>query len=449
MEIIYQETANNECSVSTIVSDEKIVVIPDEIDGFKITEIDFASFELNNAVEIVLPKHLTHIDSNNFELCPKLKKVDFSKTQITEMTELLFSDCSNLEEVVLPEILETVKNLFNNCKSLKTIIIPDSVKEVNAAFTNCYIETLKIGKNVSSFIKSANCTCDNFIVDKKNKNFETENGFLYANDKTLLILAPKNIKNVSLPNELKSISDNAFSGATIESLDLRNVEHIGKSAFKNAKIKKLIANSVVSISSKCFENAHIDYIELKKLPFVDEFIFDKAYINKIILDSCTTLSSYAFSNTSFEDIFICPENLTVIDNYAFANAILEHIKFNDKLSEIGEQAFLGCLSNTTLDFPESLKIMKENAFTYSPYTNYNLNRDVEYINGIDLENVGVDCENIFSPIDVSQQKAFFSGTNLENKNISTFKSIEEYTKEGKSYKEINKLVKLKEKYDAR
>ena len=86
--------------------------------------------QCRNLEEIVLPKSLISVGSNAFKGCSALKKVTFAEgTQFIGNDS--FSQCRNLEEVVLPKSLISIGyNAFKGCSALKKLRLPIGVKKV-------------------------------------------------------------------------------------------------------------------------------------------------------------------------------------------------------------------------------------------------------------------------------------------------------------------------------
>lgn len=71
----------------------------------------------------------------------------------------------------------------------------------------------------------------------------------------------------------------------------------------------------------------------------------------------------AFEGTHLSGALIVPDDVIVIDPIAFYNSNISSLSFGNKLEEIGASAFSFCSSlSCELHFPESLKIIRSNAF---------------------------------------------------------------------------------------
>lgn len=88
---------------------------------------------------IIFPEKITSIDDYAFSDCDMLKSVLFPKNTKDILYNGVFSNCSNLQEIEIPEGERYIgANLFENCINLKTIKLPDSIEGImNDAFKNC------------------------------------------------------------------------------------------------------------------------------------------------------------------------------------------------------------------------------------------------------------------------------------------------------------------------
>lgn len=102
--------------VTGFTGEPKAIIIPDEIDGYPVTEIGYnAFFGCDALTEITLPKSVISIG------------------------DMAFSGCSSLKQAVIPEKTESIGEwAFFRCNSLKQITVPSSVTLIDtAAFSGC------------------------------------------------------------------------------------------------------------------------------------------------------------------------------------------------------------------------------------------------------------------------------------------------------------------------
>lgn len=178
------------------LSDDAEIVLPDTLDGHRVTSIDTISFSLS-LTAVTLPNSVVDLDHNPFGCCPLLQTISvapehpsfytldgvlFRKkddalvayprgkaassytvpqgtsavgerafdscsfltsvslpASVTEIDDYAFSDCSALVEVSIPSSVDEIGSCaFNYCTALSSIVIPDSVTEIeDIAFSEC------------------------------------------------------------------------------------------------------------------------------------------------------------------------------------------------------------------------------------------------------------------------------------------------------------------------
>ena len=112
---------------------DKVVVIPDQINGTSVVEIGNLSFmNAGEMVTLVLGKHVTKIGDHAFESCISLKYI-FLPDGLKEIGESAFSDCSSLLYVSLPSSVERIGDFaFNGCQALQELRFNGDVENIGA-----------------------------------------------------------------------------------------------------------------------------------------------------------------------------------------------------------------------------------------------------------------------------------------------------------------------------
>ena len=200
----YSENADGTLTITggKIVNGD--VVIPDTIDGKKVTEIGmyaFSSFDnstANNIKTLVIPEGV--------------KKLNW----------YAFNTCQNLTEVTLPQSLEYIDSwAFERCYLLKTINIPANVSVINGG----------------AFAQNTSMT--SIICDSANKNYVSVDGVLFTKDMTELVAYPGGISGAyTVPATVNHIGDAAFYGAKgITSVEILGMlDFIGFEAFAECEL---------------------------------------------------------------------------------------------------------------------------------------------------------------------------------------------------------------------
>ena len=184
-------------------TDENII-IPEEINGRKVTAIGSRAFANNNTIKKVdIPDGVTVIESSAFSSCSNLEQVTLS-AGLKEIRAYAFCYCKSLKVVDIPEGVEWIgKGCFSECGSLEEISIPGTVTRIgNAVLSEC--------ENLSTIKVSEGCTA-----------CKVENNLLLSADGTRVIAFPSSGTSfVKIPDGVSTISYGAFAGCS----DLRMIQ---------------------------------------------------------------------------------------------------------------------------------------------------------------------------------------------------------------------------------
>lgn len=123
-------TVTDQGAVSCIDTTIKELVIPDYINGIKVTSIA----------------------DNGFRECKSLESITISES-VTSIGKYAFYGCSSLEEITIPDSVTSICDFaFYGCSELTSISIPESVTSIGEnAFTDCSaLEEININKTEDS-----------------------------------------------------------------------------------------------------------------------------------------------------------------------------------------------------------------------------------------------------------------------------------------------------------
>ncbi|MBO4423044.1 MAG: leucine-rich repeat domain-containing protein [Clostridia bacterium] len=136
----------------------------------------------SNLKEITLPDSLLSIGDECF-YSTSIKSIVIPRNkdypELPTLGRSLFAGCTVLEHVELPEgSNEITWQMFCNCTRLKQLDIPETVTSIDTrAFAECGIETVRIGKNVSSIATGTFIQFNgNIEIDPENPYYRIENG---------------------------------------------------------------------------------------------------------------------------------------------------------------------------------------------------------------------------------------------------------------------------------
>ncbi len=205
--------------------------------------------------------------------------------KVTEIADKAFSGLNLFSSVTIPSGVEIIgERAFYDCSLVNNITIPDSVTTIkDGAFLNCKsLQTAEIGaglKNVGMYIFGACPKLYSIAVHKDNKNLASSDNMLVSYDKKSLIqyagvnteveipdyvtsvmggafFGLSNIKKISIPDSVTEIAPYAFSGCLqLESIEIPDsVKTIGNACFMNCTGLKSVTlgKSVTKLAKQSF-----------------------------------------------------------------------------------------------------------------------------------------------------------------------------------------------------
>ncbi len=116
-------------TITKYVGSESYVEIPEQIDGYEVTEIGSSAFELCSTLKsIELPDTVTTIGQNAFSYCSSLNEIDFPGS-LTVIDYHAFKGCTSIKEIYLPASVKEVSfNAFYGCENLEKVTINSEAK---------------------------------------------------------------------------------------------------------------------------------------------------------------------------------------------------------------------------------------------------------------------------------------------------------------------------------
>ncbi len=343
---------------------------------------------------VTIPNSVTYIGDRAFYGCSKLSSFTatcssgqkLKYTIINATSQIVYvetSDTTISGALVIPstvtykDITYSVKfingNTFYNCKHLTSVTIPTTVTSIGGdAFWDCSgLTSVTIPNSVTSIGGDAFWDCSGLTdinVSASNAKYQSIDGILYNKAGDTLICCPVGRKgSVTIPNSVKSIGDEAFSGCSgLTSVTIpASVTSIGDVAFYGCRglTGVTIPNSVTSIEWGAFSGC--SGLTSVTIPA------SVTYIGWYAFDGCIGLTSVTIpaSVTSIGDeAFAGCSGLTsvTISSDSIGKGVFERdtsltsVTIGSSVTYIGDEAFAGCGSLTSVtmkaDIPPVAKV---------------------------------------------------------------------------------------------
>lgn len=298
----------------------------------------------------------------------------FSSSNRDVLSSSMFSNCSHLRSIVLPERVRLIdRGAFRNCTNLEDVVLPAGLDKLGEeAFANC-----------------------NQLINIYLPDGMTEVGRRAFADCSRL-------RNIYIPESVYSIGDNAFESTAISDVYLPDrLEYLGAAAFSRTNIRSLYIPRLASIGnndlghlSKCAEfivdrdnrnyttinGALYDYNATTLLRYPVQMKGDLIVPNGVrtiaanACNSCNgiyyaelpqslhSIGNYAFAHCKNLQEVNIPEGCTSIGAGAFRESSITSIKLPVGMSRIMESTFQDCSALQQVELPYTLATIELNAF---------------------------------------------------------------------------------------
>ena len=240
--------------------------------NWKVTEIDERAFLLENITEVKLPEGMTRIGAHAFYKTTSLSKINFpaslkaieleafyesglTEVNIPGSTAIgcdAFFSCVNMEKLSIPKVTYMGYRCFFHCSRLGSVTVPASARLGNSPDASLKDYHLTQIDNEPSG-HHAFADCYNLKTATIEEGVTTVTNGMFEYDSELV--------NLTIPASVKSIEPYAFRYChSLSSIDLKEVERIGKCAFwlcNNLKGDLVLSHKVKKIGKQAFASTRL------------------------------------------------------------------------------------------------------------------------------------------------------------------------------------------------
>ena len=317
---------------------------------------------------------VTKIKDGAFKEFTQLKSVEIPNS-VTKIGKGVLEGCLDIEKLVIPFIGDTVANrneyylgyLFGEetetdndmsdymPQNLKTLEIRQGTVIPDNTLSYLKAETVVLPKELKKIGYEAFYSCYNL------KNITIPDGVTIIDEWAFEDC--ESLETIVIPDSVTTIGDKAFSGcSSLTDITIgKGVTSIGDGVFRGCSNLKYITVADDNEYYKTIDGS----LYTKDGKTLIYYLSAEQDSDVVIPYGVTSIGNYAFSGCSSLTSVEIPDSVTSIGSYVFDGCSgLTSVVIGDSVTSIGSYAFSGCSGLTSVVIPDSVTTIDEQAFSY-------------------------------------------------------------------------------------
>ncbi len=309
-----------------------------------VTSVGEFAFASSGLTGVTFGSGLTNIGPYAFEDCNGLTGLTLPDSLIA-IDAGGFRGCAGLAGIAIPGNLATIGSYaFSACGKLTTATIADGVAGIgDYAFQGDSLAAVTIPATVTNIGQAPFNGCSllkTISVDSANLFYSSSNGVLFDAGQTTLIEFPQGQgADYTIPWTVASIGAAAFANTGLTNANIPGgVTNIGGGPFNGCPRLTAITVDPTNMFYSSRDGVLFDKTQTTLIEYPQAKVGSYA-----IPTGVTTIESNAFTDCENLTGVTLPESLADIEDFAFSSSGLTSIAIGNSVTNIGQDAFYGCV----------------------------------------------------------------------------------------------------------
>ena len=355
-EYSYNVLEDGTAEIIRYIGNSKKVKVPENIDGFTVTQIGDHAFASAQIREVTLPETVTVIGVLAFDNCGELKKITLPKG-LKEIRARAFHNCTQLSALNIPAGVNAIgSGAFSQSDKLKLRVdkgntrfqLIDGVLFDMTENRLIWYDPARTTKNYA--IPEGTAVIDSHAIEN---NRRLQSIFIPDTVTDMLqecILSCSSLSSVNIPDSIRSIADGVFSLCPALKEITVSEEHPTLQSKDGVLFSK---DGTVLICYPGGKNEK-EYTVPQGVTEIGDAAFTDSRLERIVLpEGMKTIGSNAFMGSSGLSEINIPDGTVSIASFAFQNCRgLKHISLPDSLKTMDDNPFIRCYALTAVEISE-------------------------------------------------------------------------------------------------